>query len=253
MDKQVLFKTSVMGGFHKSEVLTYIDELSSSSKEMEKRLGDKIAQLEASNQKLGEDIASVTEKMEQAQSRLEAEQGRVRELTAQLTEVSLDMAKYKQLCEEKDREIKIQREQSRQLQFKAESFEYKSKKYDEMSQQIGGALIEAKEKAEQIIADANVQAKGIVHNATAAMESFSGQMAYLKEDVARIRETLAGTVEQMNLKLDAVDSMVDKAAARMTLTCANVEQEDASGSLPKTPAQPEESSDTAFFREAAKL
>ena len=47
MEKQALFKTSVVGGFNKSEVLTYIDELSSSSKEMEKQLGEKITELEA--------------------------------------------------------------------------------------------------------------------------------------------------------------------------------------------------------------
>ncbi|MBC8570100.1 hypothetical protein [Zongyangia hominis] len=252
MDKQVLFKTSVMGGFNKTEVLTYIDELSSSSKEMEKRLGDKIAELEASNQQLGEDIAAVNEKMNEAQSRLEIEQARVRELTVQLSEASLDMAKYKQLCEEKDREIKIQREQNRQLQFKAESAEYKSKKYDEMSQQIGDALIDAKEKADQILADAKVQSKGILHSAAAAMESFSGQMVYVKEDVARIRDTLHDTVEQMHAKLDALDSMIDKAAARITLTSANVEAEEAVGGT-QTSEEIKEEENPAFFRDAATL
>ena len=71
MEKQALFKTSVVGGFNKSEVLTYIDELSSSSKEMEKQLGEKITELEAANQKLGEDIASVNLKLETAQEKLE--------------------------------------------------------------------------------------------------------------------------------------------------------------------------------------
>ena len=247
MEKQALFKTSVVGGFNKSEVLTYIDELSSSSKEMEKQLGEKITELEAANQKLGEDIALVTLKLETAQEKLESEQNKIRELTAQLSDISLDMAKYKQLSEEKDRELKILKEQNRQLQFKAESFEYKSKKYDDMSQQIGDALIEAKEKAEQIILQANVRAKGIVRNATSEMESFSGQMAYLKEDVARVREHLAQAVAQMEEKLNVLDGMIDKASARLTLTTANVEPE-ALDSKEET-AQPEEKD--SFFREAA--
>ena len=116
-----------------------------------------------------------------------------------------------------------------------------------MSQQIGDALIDAKEKAEQIIFQANVRAKGIVRNVTSEMESFSGQMAYLKEDVARVREHLAQAVAQMEEKLNVLDGMIDKASARLTLTTANVEPE-ALDSKEET-AQPEEKD--SFFREAA--
>ena len=52
---------------------------------MEKQLGEKITELEAAT-KAGEDIASVNLKLETAQEKLESEQNKIRELTAQLSD-----------------------------------------------------------------------------------------------------------------------------------------------------------------------
>ena len=89
-----------------------------------------------------------------------------------------------------------------------ESLDYKSKKYDELSGQIGDAMIEAKRNADQIIAEANGKAAQITDQAHAYMRNFYSELGSFKGDAARLRKSIEEILFVLNDRIDVMQEVV---------------------------------------------
>ena len=177
------FKTTTFGGFDKKSVLSYIDALNEQFHAAE---ADYAAKLEeyaraqdsqvAHIKKLEAQLADQEGKLTAVAEQLEKERGIARQAQEMISELDTQNKALQKQLSDSERELQIQIERGRQLQFKAESLDYKSKKYDELSGQIGDAMIEAKRNADQIIAEANGKAAQITDQAHAYMRNFYSEL-----------------------------------------------------------------------------
>ena len=108
-----------------------------------------------------------------------------------------------------ERALGVQKEQNRILALKAQSFEYKAGRYDEMSEQVGDILIDAKQSAKDILLSANKKAQEIEKNAVAATREATERLTELREDIANMRGSIETLVSSFNRRLNELDSVID--------------------------------------------
>ena len=209
------FKTTTFGGFDKKSVLSYIDALNEQFHAAEADYSAKLEEYARAQdsqvahiKKLEAQLADQEGKLTAVAEQQEKKRGIARQ--AQETDSEPDTqnkALQKQLSDS-ERELQIQIERGRQLQFKAESLDYKSKKYDELSGQIGDAMIEAKRNADQIIAEANGKAAQITDQAHAYMRNFYSELGSFKGDAARLRKSIEEILFVLNDRIDVMQEVV---------------------------------------------
>ena len=209
------FKTTTFGGFDKKSVLSYIDALNEQFHAAE---ADYAAKLEeyaraqdsqvAHIKKLESQLADQEGKLTAVAEQLEKERGIARQAQELISELDSQNKTLQKQLADSERELQIQIERGRQLQFKAESLDYKSKKYDELSGQIGDAMIEAKRNADQIIAEANGKAAQITDQAHVYMRNFYSELGSFKGDAARLRKSIEEILFVLNDRIDVMQEVV---------------------------------------------
>lgn len=172
MEQEGIFKTTTFGGFDKKSVLTYIDALTEKHHAEEEELRGQIEEFSKAQdsqvayiQKLESQLTEMEEKLEAVAGQLEEERAATPQAASQINELNHHNNELEQKLADTERELKIQMERNRQLQFKVEGAVYKSQKYDEMSAQIGDAMLIAKANADKIAADAQRDADTLLREA----------------------------------------------------------------------------------------
>ncbi|MEM1483667.1 hypothetical protein V6615_02190 [Oscillospiraceae bacterium PP1C4] len=221
MAESGFFKTTTIGGFDKKSVLNYIDSLNegfhATELEYNKKL-DAFGKAQESQlghiKKLESQLAEQTAKLEAVAKQLEDERAlanQAQELIAELDEQNKALQKK---YSDNERELQIQIERGRQLQFKAESLDYKSKKYDEVTTQIGDAIIEAKRNADHIVSTANAQAEDIIKQTQSYMKSFYTELGSFKSDSSRLRKSIEEILFVLNDRVDIMQEVVRQVETR---------------------------------------
>ncbi|WP_191440656.1 DivIVA domain-containing protein [Anaerotruncus colihominis] len=215
------FKTAAFGGFDKKSVLNYIDTLNekmnAAEADYESRLAEysraqesQVAHIKRLEAQLAEQDGKLTAVAEQ----LEKEREVARQAQTMITDLDAQNQDLKKQLSDSERELQIQIERSRQLQFKVESLDYKSKKYDEVSGQIGDAMIEARRNADQIIADARTSAAQIVAEARHQMQGFHSELSSFKGDASRLRKSIEEILFVLNDRVDVMQEIVRQVEKR---------------------------------------
>ncbi|WP_312645186.1 hypothetical protein [Hydrogenoanaerobacterium sp.] len=209
MERQVTFKASVFGGFHKKSVLKYIDELCEQNKTALDDLNQKIADLEEKNQALLENITQLDGNIQGLEDDSANQLDQIQNLETTIANLNLEILRQQQAMEDKDRDIKAQQEKCRQLTLRAESLEHKGRKYDEAMMQIGSALMEARHSADGIIKAAEQKASRLTVTTIESIQSLAQQISTFKGDVSTLRVTLQSSMEELEQRLDAIDNSID--------------------------------------------
>lgn len=215
MERQTTFKTSMFGGFHKKSVLKYIDELCEQNQTAIDDLNKKIAELEGQNQGLTENINQLGEQIQGMEDDAAKQLEHVKSLETNIADLNLEVLRRQQALDDKDREIKAYQEKCRQLTLRAESLEYKGKKYDEAMVKIGNAFMDARQSADDIIKAAEQKASRITATTIESIQSLAQQISTFKGDVTTLRVTLQSSIEELEQRLDAIDSSIETIDAAM--------------------------------------
>ena len=169
MDKQVVFKTSAIGGFDKKAVLDYIYRLNEESSTIQTKMREEIDTLGKTRQSLEESIRQQNEKLLLLQ----------RELDEVKDDISHERSQMNELIAENDGlqgEIMQQREQMAQVRRERENTEGEMEKIqaqnrelqankDEADKAIAGMgklMLDARMDADRIISSANEQSEEIL-------------------------------------------------------------------------------------------
>lgn len=221
MSETGFFKTATLGGFDKRSVLNYIDSLNEKFHAAEaehnevkegfvKAQESQIAHIKHLESLIDEQNAKMSVLAEQ----VEKERAETERVRAEIAEHETRNTELQKRITDGERELQIQLERGRQLQFKAESLDYKSKKYDDMSAQIGGAMLEAKRTGETIIAEANAKALEIGAQAHNYMRSFFSELSTFSGDSTRLRKSIEEILFVLNDRIDVMQDVVSKVEQR---------------------------------------
>ena len=221
MGEPGFFKTTAIGGFDKKSVLNYIDTLNERMHAAEVEQEAKLSEYEKAQASQLAHIKNLESQLSDQESKLvvvaqELEKERAASQQSQQTIAQLEQKnqELQKKLSDNDRELQIQLERNRQLQFKAESLDYKSKKYDELSSQVGDALIEAKRNAELIVREANAKSSEIVAQAHGYMRNFYAELSSFKGDAARLRKSIEEILFVLNDRIDVMQEVVRQVETR---------------------------------------
>ncbi|MEG1971522.1 MAG: DivIVA domain-containing protein [Oscillospiraceae bacterium] len=209
-EEQVLLKTSIVGGFAKNDVLSYIDKLRCENDKNVLNLKGSLVDMEKASDDLKNQIGTFEGKISQMESQLSQKSDKIGELLGKLDSLKIQVSDSTAAKEEIQQELSREREYSRTLAQKTQSLENKAKRYDEMSQKVGEVLLSAKEDADNIIRKADMEAKSITQSATLASYRIAGEMQELKGEINNMRENMERLTESFSVRLNEADKIIDE-------------------------------------------
>lgn len=246
MEDSGVFKSTAFGGFDKKSVLTYIDSLNEEFHEAELSYQEKLEAYEKAQESqlshiksLEDQIADGEGKLVAVARQLEDEHKLAKQAHAIISEAEAKNKAIQKKLDDNERELQIQLERNRQLQFKLESLEYKSRKYDDFSTQIGDTLIEAKQNAEKVMRAANIRAKEISLQAQEYMKNFYTELSSFSGDAANLQKAVEEILFVLNDRVDVMQDIVRQVQQRFSsdeIQLDYTEQE-----VPEVPEAPQES------------
>ena len=142
MAEQMGFKSS-MFGFDKKMVMDYIYKLGEEARRQEETYNAKLSQLERDRDAVARRAGEAETQLQEMTAQLQEEKSAASEAAKMIQSLSDEIERQKRISSEKEREIQIQNERCRQLQFRAESLESRSRKYEELSRNVGEILLAA--------------------------------------------------------------------------------------------------------------
>lgn len=210
MQRQITFSTTALGGFEKKSVLNYIDELCEKNQNAMTELNDKIAQLEQKNGDLSKTVEQLNEQVEGFQKKAITTTERSRSLQRTIDELSEEIARQQDIIKERDQALKQHQEKSRQLLLRAESLEYKGRKYDEAMHRIGQTFAAATQSADDIVKAAEAKASRMTAATIESIQGLAKQISSFKGDIGTLRGTLQQSLAELEERLDGMDSSITK-------------------------------------------
>ena len=261
-DEKVLLRTSFFGGFDKIEVLTYIDKLRKQNRTMAQELAQHISEVSTARNLLSEQVSSFEVKITEMERHLDERGGKIRELTGMVESLRTEVSQQKLRQIEREKDLQQQKDQNRQLMVQLQNYEYKAKRYEDVSAQIGDIILDANQRAAETVAQAQEQAEQIKKSAVTASQKITAEMSLMRNEISTVRVQLEDLMKTFTARLDEIDHMlleVVPAGADDTIAevaqAAKAEQE-APGpdtpcdkALPKVDRVPQQN----FFRGAATI
>lgn len=261
-DEKVLLKTSFFGGFEKKEVLAYIDKLRKQNRTMAQELAEHISEVSTARNQLSEQVSSFETKITEMEHQLEERGGRIRELTGMVDSLRNEVSQQKLRHIEREKDLQQQKDQNKQLSLQLQNYEYKAKRYEDVSAQLGDIILEANQRAADTVSQAQTQAEQIKKNAVTASQKITAEMSLMRGEIANVRTQLEDLMKTFTKRLDEIDHMLLEVVpagaedeAEITHT-AGVEQEASKPvALPCDKAAPKEDKVLRqnFFRGAATI
>ncbi len=259
-DEKVLLRTSFFGGFEKKEVLTYIDKLREQNRTMAQELAEHISEVSTARSQLSEQVSSFELKIAEMERQLDERGGRIRELTGVVESLRNEVSQQKLRQIEREKDLQQQRDQNRQLMVQLQNYEYKAKRYEDVSARIGDIILEANQRATDTVAQAQEQAEQIKNNAVTASRKITAEMSLMRNEISTVRVQLEDLMKNFNARLDEIDGMLlevvpgdadeqkdEDAAAQAQQTSAHDKPCDKTA--PEKPQAPQQN----FFRGAATI
>ncbi len=261
-DEKVLLRTSFFGGFEKKEVLTYIDKLRKQNRTMAQELAMHISEVSNARNQLSEQVSSFEAKITEMEHQLEERGGKIRELTGMVESLRGEVSQQKMRQIEREKDLQQQKDQNRQLMAQLQNYEYKAKRYEDVSVQLGEIILEANQRAADTVAQAQAQAEQIKKNAVTASQKITAEMSLMRNEISTVRTQLEDLMKTFTMRLDEIDHMllevvpsgVDDVIAEVQ--AARAEQTTAAPEAParpcvKAPPREEKVLNQNFFRGAA--
>lgn len=199
---EAVFKTTVMGGFSKSDVLAFIDKQDTQFKQREKDLLSRVDGLSAGLKNETQRSAQLAKQVAELESQLESEKERCVAALKKSQESSLETVEAKNNLgsevERRDAEIDKLRLEACELSRRVNEAEGKAEEeanenrqlveklelIDKTQDQIGRALLEAQQTADKIVGSAKEEAASMLEKAqTEAGETL--EQAKLKADALK--------------------------------------------------------------------
>jgi chromosome segregation ATPase len=209
---EAVFKTTVMGGFSKNEVLEFIDKQDAQFKQREKDLTVRINTLSAGLKSETQRSEQFTQRIAELEGQLESEKKRCAEVVKKLQEVSAVAGQAQNdisgEIERRDAEISRLRNETSELARKsgeakaaaadatarAKIFEDKLGLIDKTEDQIGRAMLLAQQTADKIVCEAKEEAEALLTKASEDAKALTTQAA---ERVQCVNSEAQGKITEM--------------------------------------------------------
>lgn len=192
-NEKVVMKTSLFGGFKKSDVLSYIENMQNETAEISSELDRKRSEaLELRNK-----IDELEEKVED------------------LSKISLELREKDKIIKELN--SKLEASNAEAAQYREHLFEYKDKseRIARAEKQIGAAYIDARRYSDEIIDNAKSKAKDIGALASQDVKRQANDIEQLLRDVDAVSKKFNSSLEQLHKDVYALSTKLNNSASNL--------------------------------------
>lgn len=202
MNSEKLMRTSMFGGFKKSDVLGYIEELQCNMEEVKRHEEKKAQEAEV----LAENVV-----------KLRAELDEVKQENAALTE---RVAEFDTVCAE-NADLKAQTQsltaQVNDFEQTRQALQQKSESLKTTEAQLGAAFLDARRYSDEIVAAANQKADEISSDVSESIKAQADEIARLTADVDAISASFARSIEELHANIEELARKMSAAAKELSL------------------------------------
>lgn len=188
-----VMKTSLFGGFKKSDVLALIEQLQTETAEANTSLNEKLEESLELKNKI-EELELKLEELTVVNEKLAEKEKEVSELTQRLDEALLE---------------------NKQLSEKSFEFDEKSEKLRRAEKQIGAAYIDARRYSDDLVENAKSKAKDIGAFASQDIKREASEIESLLKDVDAISRKFNSSIEQLHKDVYALSSKLNSSASNL--------------------------------------
>lgn len=210
MNKEGQFKSKLLGGFNRRDVLQYIETLQKKDIDKTNEYERLIDQLCREKDLMANEIYEKDELIKSLQQIHAKNNNELNEFRINLDATQDELNRYKTLLRKKEYDLNVAGEKNKQLGLKLESHILKSKRYDELNEKIGEAMTEAHRQSELIINHAHTEARKIMHQAKNAMTDISNRSFYFKEEITNLRKQIDRFSLDISEYVDGLDKEITK-------------------------------------------
>lgn len=229
MGEEAQFRNAALGGFHKEDVLRYIEMMKQSALE--------------TNLKLDQ----TTRQLQDAQRRVQVLEAQLKQKTEEASRLAADGQAHQTRLQQAE-------EQVRQLSARMTGYEADQSKLQAVETQIGSLMVSAHMYSHRIISQAKQEAERITQQASLAIDQATNHINILSVDAESAQGRYQSLFNEVSAKIQALSSSLQEAGeqlqANIRRNVAEAEQalraeaplpEDAPASEPpvSAPAQPE--------------
>jgi len=211
MDREGNFRSALMGGFRKSDVLAYVDKLCEEAKRSETEYTARLRELDAQRKQS-------LEKIDELERSLSENKTRAQNLQDLLTELEEKMTALTAECEEKDRDLRYQIDGNKQLLIRNAELEEKGRKFDEISGQVAETIFSAKKSATMYLKDAKARADRICTEAENSVQQTYEALDGFSDDIDRLAQTLDDVYHSLSGRIDVLRESAAVAKQRLQQT-----------------------------------
>lgn len=217
MEQQKVFPTACFG-FDKKVVLDYIYEQDTAAKAREAEMEQHATELEEQIAELQGSVEELSAQCELIKAQLYNEKETAAGIRASYEKLKSDADQLVQVARNKDKELQIQLELNRQLQNRNAELENQmanlSQEMDEAHSTAAQELIEeAKAQASLVLEKARREARvireAVMREAASREASSSAEVARLREEFGRIKETVGQTLTKFEGAISRLDGEKD--------------------------------------------
>lgn len=228
MGEGAQFRNAAVGGFHKEDVLRYIEMMKQSSLES-------------------------TMKLDQTARQLQDAQRRVHLLEAQLKQSTEEAARLS--LDNQSLHVRVQQaeEQARQMGARLSGYEEDKSKLQAVESQIGSLMVSAHMYSNKIVSQARQEAERITQQASMAIDQATNHINILSVDAESAQGRYQSLFNEVSDKIEALSSSLQEAGEQLQVKIRRnvAEAEQALREempLPAGQPAPDEPSDTAAGR-----
>lgn len=220
----------MVGGFRKSDVLEFVDQLDAHYKQQEQQLNQTIEKTREDFKKSEEENGRLREQVKDFEAELEIQKENIRVLQDQKRETDAEISRLTEESDRKDREIDSQRSGNLLLQHRLASSNQESGEKDQKiselegkvealqatienknktEDQIGRVMLEARSAADRMIDEANAKSRQIVQQAYDKIGGLTGDVREFKQKVTGIHESTKEFFQTVDSMLNAIEESAD--------------------------------------------
>lgn len=194
MSKDIaIMKTAVFGGFKKSDVLSYVEQLQSETAEIREQLNDKRNEAVELKDKIDE-LEEKLEELSLVNQRLAEKEKEVSQLTAKLSVSEAENTQYRE---------------------KLSAYDEKTDKLRRAEKQIGAAYIDARRYSDELVDNAKSKAKDIGAVASQDIKREACEIEQLLKDVDAISRKFNSSLEQLHKDVYALGTKLNTSASAL--------------------------------------
>ncbi len=188
-----IMKTSLFGGFKKSDVLAFIEQLQSETADVQASLDSK-----------REEALELKNKIDELEEKIE-----------ELSKVNDQLVEKENEIKDLSDKLELALNENKQLNEKATEFDEKNDKLRRAEKQIGAAYIDARRYSDDLVETAKAKAKDIGAIASQDIKREANEIETLLKDVDLISRKFNSSIEQLHKDVYALSSKLNSSASNL--------------------------------------